>query len=411
MKRNTLIILTLIYLTLSLLFNYSLYPLIITNQYNNQYFLIFIYFFSEIFSFIFLIISKKNEKILTATLGSIINGEDSVSFSFISETGHNMTGTLNISATLVSNKQPFVGMKWPSFIIPCLLDVLSKFCIFNGLKILENDIALRAIFELGLVFFFSKLLLKSKIKRFSLIGFLIILISLIFLCFYIHISKNLKLYFEFDNSGIIGLMLCILGEILTVIQLYFQIKYMRIGEKYCSREIAWEGIFGLIISFIIFVFSLLFPYYDKDYNLNENIRKKFWYCCEDESSSSINNLFNNINENIAWNIIFFLVSLFYNLVGLILNKYIGEVYKASIDVGRLSILVILVLFIHNNDYIGFVNCIISGLFFILIFVGIILSIYLGKQEDITFEEKTFMQEIDLKDDFDGSNIIFEENDK
>jgi len=51
-------------------------------------------------------------------------------------------------------------------------------------------------------------------------------------------------------------------------------------------------------------------------------------------------LFQIFKDNVAWYIIYFLVSIFYNLVGLILSKYIGEIYKASIGVGRLSILLI-----------------------------------------------------------------------
>ena len=411
MKRNTLIILTLIYLTLSLLFNYSLYPLLITNEYNNQYFLLFLYFLSENISFLFLIISKKNEEILSKTLGSIIGGEESISFSIASDTGRNMTTTLNISATLISNKQPFIGMKWPSFIIPSLFDIFSKFFIFNGLKILENDIVLRSIIELGLVFCLSKLLLRSQLIRFSLSGFFVILISLIVVTFYIHISQNLKMYFEFDNNGYIGMSLCILGEIFCAIHLYFQIKYIRIGEKHCSREIAWEGLFGLILSFIVFEFSMLFPCYDKDYDNKKDLNKKFWYCCKIESVSSIDNLFQIFKNNVAWYIIYFLVSIFYNLVGLILSKYIGEIYKASIGVGRLSILLILVLFIHNNGYIGVFNCIICGIFLIAIFIGIFLSIYFGKQKDITFGETMTIHENDLKDDFDSSKINLEFNEK
>ena len=35
-------------------------------------------------------------------------------------------------------------------------------------------------------------------------------------------------------------------------------KYFRIGEKYCYREIAWEEFFSLIISFF-FELSILIP--------------------------------------------------------------------------------------------------------------------------------------------------------
>ena len=199
MRKNTLILITVVYFSLSLLFNYSLYPLLITNEYSDQYFLIFIYFLSEIFSFFFLIFSKKNEKKLVSTFGPVLGVEESVNFSTLSETYNNMTTSINISDTIISAMQPFIGMKWPSFFFPALFDFLSKFFIFNGLKILENDIILRAIVELLLVFSFSKILLQSTYNRFSLVGSIIIFLGLIFVCFYCQISKNIKLYFEYNN--------------------------------------------------------------------------------------------------------------------------------------------------------------------------------------------------------------------
>ena len=83
MKINALILITLIYFVISLLFNYSLYPLLITNDNSNQYFLIFIYFLSEIISFLFLIYSKKNDKKLTTTLGTVTWAEESMNNSLL----------------------------------------------------------------------------------------------------------------------------------------------------------------------------------------------------------------------------------------------------------------------------------------------------------------------------------------
>ena len=71
MRKNTLILITVVYFSLSLLFNYSLYPLLITNEYSDQYFLIFIYFLSEIFSFFFLIFFYKNVKKLVLIFGLV----------------------------------------------------------------------------------------------------------------------------------------------------------------------------------------------------------------------------------------------------------------------------------------------------------------------------------------------------
>lgn len=409
MRKNTLILITVVYFSLSLLFNYSLYPLLITNEYSDQYFLIFIYFLSEIFSFFFLIFSKKNEKKLVSTFGPVLGVEESVNFSTLSETYNNMTTSINISDTIISAMQPFIGMKWPSFFFPALFDFLSKFFIFNGLKILENDIILRAIVELLLVFSFSKILLQSTYNRFSLVGSIIIFLGLIFVCFYCQISKNIKLYFEYNNYSTIGMLLCIVGEIFASIQIFFQVKYIRIGEKHSCREIAWEGVFGLIISFIFFQFSLWFPSYASDYSESEKLNKKFWYCLKDETYSAIPYLFTNIKNNIIWYFIFFLVCILYNLTGTIISKYIGEVYRSSINVGRFALIIFLVLFIHNGDNIGVLNCIISVIFSLSIFIGLFLAIILRKQKDILFGDRGSLADIDLKDDLDNQNNNDENN--
>jgi hypothetical protein len=409
MRKNTLILITVVYFSLSLLFNYSLYPLLITNEYSDQYFLIFIYFLSEIFSFFFLIFSKKNEKKLVSTFGPILGVEESVNFSTLSETYNNMTTSINISDTIISAMQPFIGMKWPSFFFPALFDFLSKFFIFNGLKILENDIILRAIVELLLVFSFSKILLQSTYNRFSLVGSIIIFLGLIFVCFYCQISKNIKLYFEYNNYSTIGMLLCIVGEIFASIQIFFQVKYIRIGEKHSCREIAWEGVFGLIISYFFFQFSLWFPMYASNYSENEKLSKKFWYCLKDERYSAIPYLFTNIKNNIIWYFIFFLVCILYNLTGTIISKYIGEVYRSSINVGRFALIIFLVLFIHNGDNIGVLNCIISVIFSLSIFIGLFLAIILRKQKDILFGDRGSLADIDLKDDLDNQNNNDENN--
>ena len=409
MRRNALIFLTIIYFVLSLLFNYSLYPLLMTNKYNDQYFLIFIYFLSEIFSFLFLIIAKKKEKKLTVVFGPILGVEESINFSSLSETYNNITTSVNISDTIVSSMQPFIGMKWPSFFFPALFDFLSKFFIFNGLKILESDIILRAIVELISVFSFSKILLHSTYNRFSVVGSIIIFISLIIICFYCQISKDIKLYFEYNNYSTVGMLLCIIGEIFSAIQIFFQVKYIRIGEKHCCREIAWEGVFGLIIGYVIFQFSLLFPSYETDYSENEKLSEKFWYCLKDDSYSAIPNLFNNIRENFIWYFAYFLSSLFYNLIGTLISKYISEFYRSTINVGRLAIIMFLVLFIHNDNHIGALNCVICVFFLIFIFIGLLLAIILRQQKDITFGDSQSLPGIDLKDDSDNQNNNDENN--
>ena len=205
------------------------------------------------------------------------------------------------------------------------------------------------------------------------------------------------------------MLLCIVGEIFASIQIFFQVKYIRIGEKHSCREIAWEGVFGLIISYFFFQFSLWFPMYASNYSENEKLSKKFWYCLKDERYSAIPYLFTNIKNNIIWYFIFFLVCILYNLTGTIISKYIGEVYRSSINVGRFALIIFLVLFIHNGDNIGILNCIISVIFSISIFIGLFLAIILRKQKDILFGDRGSLADIDLKDDLDNQNNNDENN--
>lgn len=160
--------------------------------------------------------AKKNEEKIFSTLGPIIFIEEPMSYSTLSESNNNLTTSMNISATYISTMQPFIGMKWPSFIFPAIFDFLSKFFIFHGLKILESDIIFRAIIELIIVFIFSKLMLQSKYNNFSIVGVIINFCSLVFVCFYFQIAKDLKLYFKYDNLGFIGMLLCVVGEFFQV---------------------------------------------------------------------------------------------------------------------------------------------------------------------------------------------------
>ena len=169
------------------------------------------------------------------------------------------------------------------------------------------------------------------------------------------------------------------------------------------------GVFGLIISYIFFQFSLWFPSYASDYSKGEKLSKKFWYCLKDETHSAIPYLFTNIRNNIIWYFIFFLVCILYNLTGTIISKYIGEVYRSSINVGRFALIIFLVLFIHNGDNIGVLNCIISVIFSLSIFIGLFLAIILRKQKDILFGDRGSLADIDLKDDLDNQNNNDENN--
>ena len=65
----------------------------------------------------------------------------------------------------------------------------------------------------------------------------------------------------------------------------FPSKIFKIGEKYCYREIAWEGLIGLIFSFLFFELSLLIPCSNENENNNDEnnieIHKVFLYYYRD----------------------------------------------------------------------------------------------------------------------------------
>ena len=412
MKNNTLILITSIYLFISILFNYGLYQLLIITESNNQYFIIFIYFLSEIFSFFFFLLPKSKDKVINSTFGPLIINDGSMDISMISVTDNNatnnLTTSLNESNSRMSSmqQQPFVGMKCISFLLPSISDFCSKFFIFNGIKIIGNEIIFRSVMQLIMVLLLSKFILKSKYIKFNIIGVLIILLGLIISCTYYQFNQSINLYFDNNKDGIIGMIFCFIGEIFGIIHIFFQMKYFKIGEKYCYREIAWEGLFGFIISSLFFLLSLLIPCEKEENEKNDNIYKKLLYCYID-SSTPIKFLLDNIKNHISWNIIFFLCSIFYNLIGTILAKYIGEVYRVAVDAGRISIILYLILFIDTDD-ITILNAILCGIFMIIILFGIILSIIFRKQKDITFDiiqfDKSYSQDLSLMVDEGNSNI-------
>ena len=410
MKNNTLILITIIYLVLSILFNYGLYILLIINKSNDQYFLIFIYFLSEILSFFFFLFPKSKDKIISSTFGPLIINDGSIDISMISNNDNNVTNNLtttaNASETRINSiqQQPFVGMKCISFLIPSIFDFLSKFFIFNGLKMIENEIIYRPIIQLTMILFLSKVVLKSKYIKYNIYGIFVILGGLIGVSFYSQFAKTIKIYIDNEKNEIIGMILCFIGEILSSIQIFFQIKYFSIGEKYCYREIAWEGFYGSIISFLFFQLSLLITCSNND---DDAIIKIFLFCYGDSSINPFNFIINNIKNNIGWNIVFFLITIFYSLIGAVLAKYIGEVYRVGVDVSRIAIFLFLILFIHTDNN-SALTSIICGIFMIIILTGIFLSIILRKQKDITFElipiDKSFSKDLGSMVNKDNSNF-------
>ena len=414
MKQGALNAFTILYLLISTLFNYGLYRLLIKNQSTDQYFLILIYFLAEIISFIFSLVFKTKYKIIDSNIGPLIIKDNSINTSMVSENDNNISCNNSEIRMGSIQQEPFVGMKWISFIFPSFFDFFSKFFIFNGLKIIGNEIIIRSCIHLFVVIIFSKIFLSSNYLKFNIIGILIVFVGLIASSLYFQFNRSIKLYFDTHTNGIFGLILCSIGEVLSAIQILFQIKYFRIGEKHCYREIAWEGLFGVIISSIFFGLSLLIPC---DIREKSFINKAFLFCSNDalltHFESHFTYLLENIKKNIIWTILFFISSIFYNLLGAILAKYIGEVFRAGIDAGRIGIIIYLVLFLHNSEKVQNFQILICGVFLVIISLGMILAITLRTKKGNIYDhsplDKSFSQNMSIISDED--NTYFEDKTK
>ena len=193
MRIFPLIIIPLIYLIVVTIFNYCFISLITNKTFGHHYYLILIYFILESLSVICFLIPKKKEEIIidnqlgplsTHNLNSTMtttteirqnsfqNSNTNDNLSAMNNSNNN--STLNYSESEVSVR-PFVGMKCISFIIPSLLDFLSKIFIFNGIKYLEKDNIFRCILELIIGIIGGKLMNKLTTKFYTLLGPLIIL--------------------------------------------------------------------------------------------------------------------------------------------------------------------------------------------------------------------------------------------
>lgn len=389
MKKISILSLSLIsfiYLLLSTLFNFIVYQLIIKNHFPQRYFLIVIYFLGELFSFISFFMHKSKPNFLDVRVGPIINNEERITsisenkLSFTENTTYNYSTSVNLSETEISTTtEPFVGMKCISFLLPGLFDFLSKFLIFNGLFLLDSELILRSIIEIILALLIGKIVLKYSFDKLSIIGSFIIFLGLLISFIYYQIKKTIPgLYYS--NSSTIGVVFCIFGEIFGMIQYLFQSKYFKTGEKYFFREVAWEGFFGFIISIILFLLSLVYTCPKSDENSNNKYSHRNVICSYSENPFS--DLIEEINNNIIWNILFLLVSMFFSIFGVILIRYNSIIYRSAIDVCKIPFLsfIQIIIYYKGKSVVDFFICI-TFLFVVILGVIITTIIKIYKETD------------------------------
>lgn len=363
MKLFPLVLITIFYLIILTIYNYSLYKLLTNKNFGHQYYLILIYFLCELFAVFDYFISKKREIIIGDINPYIVTTEMSYSLSIsdisnnnINNIGNNSSisnirnNSDNSSMSLNSNnissngsidsnisKIPFIGIKCISFILSSFLDFLSKLFIYNGIKYMYQDSILRCLIELLLVSFGSLFILKVKNFYYSIIGLSIIIIYL--LIFIIsHKSKE-------DGTGN---LLLLEGGLLDSIQYLIHSKFFIKGEQFIYRIVSWEGLYGSIFSFLILIIaSVVSCPFEKNNNNLDNDFDFYSFCNGDKLENSFLTFTSEVKNNISWFILYFISCIFYSFLGVFITKYINVIYRVSLDSFRMLFFIITLLIFNT----------------------------------------------------------------
>ena len=362
MKIFVFTLITVIYLVVLTLYNYSLYNLLTNENFGHQYYLILIYFLCELFSFFDIFISKKREIIIgdinpyivTTELGyslsisdisnnnisnigyssSISNIRNNSDNSSISITSNNLSSNGSIDSSI--SKIPFIGIKCVSFILSGFIDFLSKLFIYNGIKYMYQDSILRCLVELLIVSLGSLFLLKLKNYYYTIIGLsIIVLYLLLFIIF--HKAK--------ENGT--GTLLLLEGGLSNSILYLIQSKFFFKGEHYIYRIVSWEGFYGSIFSLLILILASIIscPFEKSDYTKNDF---DFYSLCNgNKLENDFLSFASGIKSNIGWFIAYLFSCIFYSYLGVFITRYINVIYRVSLDSFRMLFFIITLLIFNT----------------------------------------------------------------
>ena len=369
MKLFPLLLITIIYLIILTLYNYSLYKLLTNKNFGHQYYLILLYFLCELFSFFYYFCSKKrgiiigdiNPFIVTTELTASLSVSDISNNNNFSNIGNSSisnirTNSDNSSIDIASNNSndsmdsnittiPFVGIKCIAFVLSSFLDFISKLFIYNGIKYMYQDSILRCIIEILMVSVGSLHLLKIKNIYYLLVGLSIIVLYL----FLFFVSHKLK-------ANINGILLLLEGGLLNSIQYLVHSNFFLKGEQFIYRIISWEGIFGSIFSFLILVISINIscPFEqndEEDNNIINNEKDNSFHfnslCNGNRLEDNLAIFFDDIKNNVAWFTVYIISCIFYSFFGVLITKYINAVHRVSLDSFRMLFFITALLFFNK----------------------------------------------------------------
>ena len=384
MRVFPLIIITFLYLIIVSIFNYSSYSLLTSSSFGHQYYLIIIYFLSETLAVVCFFIPKKDEIFIDDQLGPLTTNLNAT-FASTSEipqntnpnnsitnvTGINNSNNYNNNTTInytetIESVRPFVGMKWISFIIPSLIDFISKLCLFNGIKYMKKDLIFRCIIEIIIGMIASKLIYNYPIKCYALFSSFIILCILVMSFIYFQISRYMPSLFS-DKEELTGIIFIIIGEILESSQFVIQALFFQTGEPFFYRTLSYEGVYGSILSiFTLFITMLCSCPYNNDNNLDS-------FCNGDSLEKGMGNFFSDIAKNYKWFIFYFFSCIFNSFIGVFITKHISLIYRMTIESCKIFFYIFMEMFITEN-YVRIYDKILCIILIFGVFCGLVLCI-------------------------------------
>lgn len=351
MGNSSSIIIYIAYYIIGCLFWFSLYQIFEINQFkqNNQFILLSIYFLCEILSLLLFLCTCKHSSIDDSFSDlSSLDQNSSIDNNIHKDKASEIDLFGNTTTMMNQTTKPFVGVKYISFIFPSICDIISKTLIFNGIILFTSFTFLQPLLGIIISVCVSAYTCnKNDLKLYktfyqTLVGAIISTIGLIVMIITYHIKEKATQF------SIVPFILIQLGELVKIAQYYIQNNYTSndIGTK-GYKEIAFEGIFGTIVTVLI---AFIMHFLKCDYFF----QKENPICNGDtlESVSLFIQKINVLSSKGIFTLIYILSCVIYNLLGVYTLQQSNVINRQVIDTCIL-VPIMVYLFFDINNYIGF----------------------------------------------------------
>ena len=351
MGNSSSIIIYIAYYIIGCLFWFSLYQIFEINKFkqNNQFILLSIYFLCEILSLLLFLCTCKHSSIDDSFSDlSSLDQNSSIDNNIHKDKASEIDLFGNTTTMMNQTTKPFVGVKYISFIFPSICDIISKTLIFNGIILFTSFTFLQPLLGIIISVCVSAYTCnKNDLKLYktfyqTLVGAIISTIGLIVMIITYHIKEKATQF------SIVPFILIQLGELVKIAQYYIQNNYTSndIGTK-GYKEIAFEGIFGTIVTVLI---AFIMHFLKCDYFF----QKENPICNGDtlESVSLFIQKINVLSSKGIFTLIYILSCVIYNLLGVYTLQQSNVINRQVIDTCIL-VPIMVYLFFDINNYIGF----------------------------------------------------------